>query len=582
MKKRRVLSLLLAAVIVFVSIPVFTVQADGISREAQVCRILGILQGADKSGVTEEYLSQTPTRLQAYIIALRLKGLYEKAGKFTSRVNFTDASEAGWAVNYLAFAKNTPELGWGGYPDGRFGVNDKISAQAFYKVMLETLGYKQDVDFTYAKTLEFADRIGLIEDAAKIAAIKTFTINDIAVGIYGALNTIMAGTDKRLVDILVDKGVFTAEKVEAAGLNSIIQIKARYDLEYGVGMVPVKDTYSRMGCYILENSTHNMSYEIKKYSDRVKFTEGYTTAFINSLKVEMDAPVMKDSSGVYYIPASFVAASAKQLGYEAEYVKDKGILRLQKAAVIKPAENELVVQNGRKKSIRVVKAYSDIDAEDITSQCTFAAVDNNNIIQLSAGSGEVTGRNTGKAEVKVSYGGKEIGRVIVHVVDVVPKNYPTAYYEQLFEAYFRMDKANVTDAYGAVWSKQTGTVVSINELEGVDTGSSLSIKNYAAMESGVRVDLSQLLADRAIKGKTSTLKLYAKGIKKGAKLYVTANVRTDFASVDKKNSIVLDDRWQGYELMKIDIPADTKKLTLDIAAGSNEEILIDAFTMSFE
>ena len=154
MMKHKLLAFLMAAVLMLTSLPGITVQAeDTIGREAKACSELGILLGSDKSGVTAQYLSNIPTRLQAYVIALRLKGLYAEAGKFVSSKNFLDASAAGWAKNYLAYAKNYPELGWTGYSDGRFGVNDNINAQAFYKVLLETLGYKQNVDFTYAKTL---------------------------------------------------------------------------------------------------------------------------------------------------------------------------------------------------------------------------------------------------------------------------------------------------------------------------------------------------------------------------------------------------------------------------------------------
>lgn len=200
MRKHSLLAVLMAAIFMVASLPGIAAQADDtIGKEAKACRELGILIGSDKIGVTAEYLSQAPTRLTAYIIALRLKGMYEEAGKFTSGTNFTDALAAGWAKNYLAYAKNTPELGWTGYPDGRLGVNDKISGQAFYKVLLETLGYKQNIDFTYAQTLDFAAKIGLIDDAGEIAAIKSFTTNDIAKGIYWALNTNVAGTEKNLL-----------------------------------------------------------------------------------------------------------------------------------------------------------------------------------------------------------------------------------------------------------------------------------------------------------------------------------------------------------------------------------------------
>ncbi len=580
MKKSKVLALLMAAIIVIASMPGITVQADTIGKEAQACKNLGILLGADKSGVTSQYLSAIPTRLQAYIIALRLKGLYEEAGKYSSSTTFTDASAAGWAKNYLAYAKNSPELGWTGYPNGSFGVNDKINAQAFYKVMLETLGYKQNVDFTYAKTLEFADKIGLVDDAGEIAAIKSFTINDIAKGIYRALNTNVAGTDKKLIALLVDKGIFEADKVEASGLYSLIQINARVDLEYDVAMVPVKDTYIKMGSYILENDKTNMAFEIKKDSVKVRLTEGFTTAYINSTKVVMERPVMKDASGTYYIPVSFVLESAGEFGYDAEYIEDKKILRLQESADIKATESEIVLSKGQKKPIQVEKIYSGIETEVITSQCTFTAASNDGIIQVVSTSGEVTGKNVGSAEIIISYQGKEVDRITAHVVDVVPKFYPAAYYEQVFETTFSLDKPNFTDGFGTVWNKKTGVKASINEDDSRDTGSSLSILNYSSNESGITIDLTKLLENRAIKGKSSTLRIFAKGISEDSKLYVTANINVNNVNVKKENNIVLDNKWKSIELLKIDIPSNAQGLTLDIATGQNEEIRIDAFTMT--
>ncbi|MGE5677715.1 MAG: hypothetical protein ACM3ZR_06615, partial [Pseudomonadota bacterium] len=220
MKRYKILAVLMAVVFMVASMPVMAVKADSISKEAQACKDLGVLIGEDATGVTSKYLAKTPTRLQAYIISLRLKGLYFEAGDYESDYNFTDASSAGWAENFLAYARNNPELGWGGYPDGSFGVNDKISGQAFYKVMLETLGYRQGTDFEYAGTLKFAEKIGLVEDAATIAAIKSFTVDDIATGIYNALNTKPENEeDKKLIDVLVEKGIITSEKAVAAGFT---------------------------------------------------------------------------------------------------------------------------------------------------------------------------------------------------------------------------------------------------------------------------------------------------------------------------------------------------------------------------
>jgi hypothetical protein len=115
----------------------------------------------------------------------------------------------------------------------------------------------------------------------------------------------------------------------------------------------------------------------------------------------------------------------------------------------------------------------------------------------------------------------------------------------------------------------------------VDTGSSLKILNYSSANSGVIVDLTGLLENRAIKGKTITLKIYAKGVIEDSKLYAVANIKSKSANIKKENSVTLDeDKWKGIELLKLDIPANVQELTLDIATEHNGEIMIDAFTMT--
>lgn len=219
MKKKRILAVIMALVVLMASVPGLSVQADSISKEAQACKELGILIGADSSGVTSQYLSTEPTRIQAFIILLRLKGLYDEATEYNGDNNFKDASTAGWAKNYMAYAKDHSELGWNGYPDGTFAPGDKINGQAFYKVMLETLGYKQNIDFSYADTLKFAAKKGLIKKAEDISKLDKFTVDDVAKGIVSTLNAKPSDSDKKLISVMVEKGIITADKAVASGFT---------------------------------------------------------------------------------------------------------------------------------------------------------------------------------------------------------------------------------------------------------------------------------------------------------------------------------------------------------------------------
>ena len=58
--------------------------------------------------------------------------------------------------NILAYLKDNPQYGFIGYPDGRFGVDDKLLPRQLYKVLLTAMGYKEGEDFSYADVIEFA------------------------------------------------------------------------------------------------------------------------------------------------------------------------------------------------------------------------------------------------------------------------------------------------------------------------------------------------------------------------------------------------------------------------------------------
>ncbi|KUO73493.1 MAG: hypothetical protein APF77_19540 [Clostridia bacterium BRH_c25] len=216
---KKVIALLVALVMILPQMGSMDLFAASIGTEAGACKELGILIGADASGVTTEYLATTPTRIQAFIIVLRLKGLYSEATEYEGYDNFSDASASGWAKNYMAYAKSHPNLGWGGYPNGTFAPADKINGQAFYKVMLETLGYKQDIDFTYADTLKFAQSIGLVKKAEDISKLGNFTVDAVAKGIYSALNTKPKNSDKKLITVMVEQDIITSQKAVAAGFT---------------------------------------------------------------------------------------------------------------------------------------------------------------------------------------------------------------------------------------------------------------------------------------------------------------------------------------------------------------------------
>jgi len=214
---KKTLALVLALAMVFSTITVAFAE-DTLGEDAQVCADLGMLQG-EGGTVDAAYAATAPTRLQAAVMFLRLKGLEAEALAFTGEDNFADG-EIAWAegANLIAYLKANPQLGWIG--DGTsFNPTGVMTAQAYYKVMLEALGYKQTTaevagDFTWEEVLTFAASVGL----SKVADVENFTVNDLAVATVEALKVNVKDTEKTLAATLVEADVIDETKAVAAGL----------------------------------------------------------------------------------------------------------------------------------------------------------------------------------------------------------------------------------------------------------------------------------------------------------------------------------------------------------------------------
>jgi len=183
--------------------------------DAEICETLGILKGTG-SGITVEYLESTPARIQAAIMFLRLKGLEEKAKTYQGQDNFSDVGrmwDEGRAM--LAFLKANPELGWLGDGGGMFRPLEVVTRSEYAKVLLSVLGYEQGIDFEWKDVDSFASEKGIEIPGEGQSG---FTVRDMASATVKALNTHVKGTEKTLIEVLVEKGIVTAKKAEATGL----------------------------------------------------------------------------------------------------------------------------------------------------------------------------------------------------------------------------------------------------------------------------------------------------------------------------------------------------------------------------
>ncbi|HWR61785.1 MAG TPA: Ig-like domain-containing protein, partial [Clostridia bacterium] len=269
-------------VLVTVLSPVISVQAyanENLSYEGEICRDLGMLKG--ETGIVDAaYLRTKPNRLQSAIMFLRLKGLENRALSYEGDRNFSDARTVVWPQgrNILCYLKEHPELGWIG--DGtNFRPFELIDAQAYYKVMLETLGYKQVVDgggdFKWNEVLAFAAEKGL----KKAAQDGTFTVNSLAVATVEALKTNTKDNGKKLIYNLVESGLISKSK--AIGLQL-------YSDEINIGVKNVKP---------LSNSKIEVEFNGTLDAYTVENTDNYKLRYKGST-IDIKAVNMKNETSV--------------------------------------------------------------------------------------------------------------------------------------------------------------------------------------------------------------------------------------------------------------------------------------------
>lgn len=210
MKKLISLVLSVTMVIAMLSGPVY----GRTYTEAQICEEIGMLEG-EGYGITETYLLKNTTRLQAAIMYLRLLGLEDEALLFEEGLTFDDANTVQWegGRRILSYLKNNPDLGWVGMSDGSFAPYKELTAQEYYKVMLEALGYNEDEDFSWSEVFAYAHMLGL--GVAK--NVTQFTNNDVAIVTVEVLQAEHVSGDL-LIDRLVGQGLIELEKAMEVGL----------------------------------------------------------------------------------------------------------------------------------------------------------------------------------------------------------------------------------------------------------------------------------------------------------------------------------------------------------------------------
>jgi hypothetical protein len=217
LKKMFAVVLTVAMIVTMFVTPAMAAGTDDVSVNAQTLESLKIVVGSG-DGVTAEYLSTVPTREQAALLLLRLKGLEADAKAFTGTDNFTDVEIASsqWSTwgNILAYLKAHPEVGFQGIGGNEFGVGQPMDAKAYTKVLLVGLGYEYGVDFTWDTVFSTAAEVGLVSTFD----MTSFTMNGLCDATVEALATKKKGEEITLASALAEAGAIDAETAEELGV----------------------------------------------------------------------------------------------------------------------------------------------------------------------------------------------------------------------------------------------------------------------------------------------------------------------------------------------------------------------------
>ena len=163
---KRVLSLVLALVLVLGMIPTFAADATG----AQNLYDNGFITGKDGATVDAKLdVNAELTRAELAALIAELNGAKEEAAAFAQPADFTDADMfQDWAKPFIAYAQENTWMN--GYPDGSFGADKAVPANQLAAVLLNALGY----DFDFATVLETAADLGIVVEGDKLTRGEAF------------------------------------------------------------------------------------------------------------------------------------------------------------------------------------------------------------------------------------------------------------------------------------------------------------------------------------------------------------------------------------------------------------------------
>lgn len=174
--KQKLISLLLAAVLVCSMMPSALAASDTATEAAQALYELGLFKGTgtNADGTPIFDLDKTPTRNQAIIMLVRLLGKEDEALAGTWGLPFTDVTEA--MHPYIGYAYTNGLTN--GYTATTYNGTAPIRANQYIAFVLRALGYASGKDFEVGTSYLLSDELGITDGT--YASTTSFTRGDVA------------------------------------------------------------------------------------------------------------------------------------------------------------------------------------------------------------------------------------------------------------------------------------------------------------------------------------------------------------------------------------------------------------------
>ena len=206
---KRILSGILAVVLLFLLTPAAFAASDEADTAAQTLYEMGLFQGVGKNsaGEPEFDLDRIPNRHEAVTMLVRLLGKEQEAKQGTWTIPFTDVAD--WARPYVGYAFANGLVA--GTSETTYSGDAAVTASQYLTLVLRALGYESGTDFQWDKAWELTDQIGLTDGQYDRNDVP-FLRGDVAIVSNNALTASIKGSVQHLADSL---GLTVPKKLSA-------------------------------------------------------------------------------------------------------------------------------------------------------------------------------------------------------------------------------------------------------------------------------------------------------------------------------------------------------------------------------